>query len=189
MAPQCTTQPPAAAAAAPAVTAGAARLSSSLSPWAVACNNWKKGLCSRGVSCHFQHAGFPVEEKRCFICKSSEHQEAVLEATVKEQRSYGKRPLPMLNVWSRTADGLRKCRSCIAGNLQHLDPAAQRWTAQAEPSSIFTAAKLAAVRGWKVSKLDVRGAFLNAPIPDDELILVQPPAQWVAWGIVEKNTW
>ena len=51
----------------------AARLSSPLSPWAQHCTFWQKGECKRGVSCHFHHAGFPVEEKRCFICKSTEH--------------------------------------------------------------------------------------------------------------------
>ena len=45
--------------------------------------------------------------------------------------------------------------------------------------AIFAAAKMAALRGWLVSKLDVKGAFLNAPLPEGELILVQPPAQWV----------
>ena len=113
--------------------------------------------------------------------------DAVQPATAEELKAYGKKPLPMLNVWSRTDQDFRKCRSCIAGNFQHLDPAAQRWTAQAEPSSICAAAKLAAVRGWTVSKLDVKGAFLNAPLPPGELILVQPPAQWVAWGIVPKG--
>ena len=113
--------------------------------------------------------------------------EAVQAATAEEIKSYGKKPLPMLNVWSRTDQDFRKCRSCIAGSFQQLDPAAQRWTAQAEPSSIFTAAKLSAMRGWMVSKLDVKGAFLNAPLPEGELILVQPPAQWVAWGIVPKG--
>jgi hypothetical protein len=58
--------------------------------------------------------------------------EAVATATAEEQRRYGKRPLPMLNVWSRTDEDFRKCRSCIAGNFQQFDPAAQRWTAQAE---------------------------------------------------------
>ena len=65
--------------------------------------------------------------------------EAVVEATAADIRAYGKRPLPMLNVWSRTTEDVRKCRSCIAGNFQKLDPAAQRWTAQAEPGSIFAA--------------------------------------------------
>eukprot|EP00959_Pyramimonas_sp_CCMP1952_P052049 1088056-Pyramimonas_sp.AAC.1 len=49
------------------------------------------------------------------------------------------------------------------------------------------AAKFAAIRRWMVSKLDVREAFLNAPLPPDELILVQPLAQWVAWGIVDQG--
>ena len=51
----------------------AARLSSPLSSWAQPCTNLQKGECKRGVSCHFHHAGFPIEEKRCFICKSPEH--------------------------------------------------------------------------------------------------------------------
>ena len=51
----------------------AARLSSPLSPWAQPCTSWQKGVCNRGVSCHFHHPGFPVEEKKCFICKSSAH--------------------------------------------------------------------------------------------------------------------
>ena len=70
--------------------------------------------------------------------------DAVVEATPADLKAYSKRPLPMLNVWSRTTEDVRKCRSCIAGNFQKLDPAAQRWTAQAEPGSIFAAAKLAA---------------------------------------------
>ena len=103
--------------------------------------------------------------------------EAVHQATEQEIKEHGKKPPPMLNVWSRTAVDHRRCRSCIAGNFQQLDPAAQRWTAQAELWSKFTAAKLAAVRKWVVSKLDVNGTFLNAPIPENELILVQPPKQ------------
>ena len=103
--------------------------------------------------------------------------EAISVATEEEIKQYGCRPLPMLNVWSRTDEDFRKCRSCIAGNLQHLDPSAQRWTAQAEPSSIFMATKLAAMRRWKISKVDVKAAFLNAPIPPSELIMVHPPAQ------------
>ncbi len=93
----------------------------------------------------------------------------------------------MLNVWSVTDSGLRKRRTVIAGNFQDLDPTAQRWTAQAEPGTIFMAAKLAALRGWKISKVDVKGAFLNAPIPPGELVLVQPPGQWVKWGIVKEH--
>ena len=51
----------------------AARLSSPLSNWAPPCHNWTRGECTRGVSCHFHHVGIPVDQKRCFICGSSQH--------------------------------------------------------------------------------------------------------------------
>ena len=54
--------------------------------------------------------------------------DAIQVATADDIKRYGKRPLPMLNVWSRTDQDFRKCRTCIAGNLQQFDPAAQRWT-------------------------------------------------------------
>ena len=62
---------------------------------------------------------------------SFKEKEAVQDATADEIKDYGRRPLPMLNVWSLTDDDLSNCRSCIAGNFQQLDPAAQRWAAQA----------------------------------------------------------
>ena len=37
--------------------------------------------------------------------------DAVQAATAEEVKSYGKKPLPMLNVWSRTNQDFRKCRS------------------------------------------------------------------------------
>ena len=46
---------------------------------------------------------------------------------------------------------------------------------------------MAAMRRWVVSKLDVKGVFLSVPLPPDELILVQLRAQWVTWGIVQKD--
>ena len=57
----------------PALPSFAARLSSSLSTWAPDCNHWKEGECKRGVACRYAHPGFPVEEQRCFICKSTAH--------------------------------------------------------------------------------------------------------------------
>ena len=33
---------------------------------------------------------------------------AVVEATAEDLKAYGKRPLPMLNVWSRTSEDVRK---------------------------------------------------------------------------------
>ena len=94
----------------------------------------------------------------------------------------------MLNVWTRTDDDRRKCRSVIAGNHQVKDPSEQTWTAQADPSTIITTTKLALLRGWSLSKHDVKGAFLEAPIPSDELVIVRPPDLWVRWQIVQPGT-
>ena len=44
----------------------AARLSSSLSTWAVMCKSWQNGECKRGVRCYFQHHGFPIKTKAMF---------------------------------------------------------------------------------------------------------------------------
>ena len=36
----------------------------------------------------------------------------------------------------------------------------------------------------------MKGAFLNAKIPDGKLVIVQPPAQWIKWGLVPPGvTW
>ena len=78
-----------------------------------------------------------LAEKDSFLTR-----EAVQPATPEEIKRYGKRPLPMLNVWTRTDQDFRKCRSCIAGNFQFLDPAAQRWTAQAESFQHFCVSKI-----------------------------------------------
>ena len=94
----------------------------------------------------------------------------------------------MLNVWTRTDDDRRKCRTVVAGNHQAKDPTEQTWTAQAEPSTILITTKLALMKGWSLSKHDVKGAFLEAPIPDGQIIVVQPPAQWVRWDIVKPGT-
>ena len=51
----------------------AARFSNPLTTWAILCKDWQNGECRRGVSCRFQHDGFPIEQKRCFTCKSPEH--------------------------------------------------------------------------------------------------------------------
>ncbi len=35
-----------------------------------------------------------------------------------------------------------------------------------------------------MSKHDVKGAILNAKIPEGKIIIVAPPEQWVRWGLV-----
>ena len=55
-----------------------------------------------------------------------------------------------------------------------MDPTLQSWTAQAEPSSLLAALKLGRMRKWQVSKHDVKGAFLNAKIPEGKIVIVHP---------------
>ena len=68
----------------PAVSAGVMvngqRCSSSTSTWADVCSSWKdKGFCSRGISCWFQHTGFPTHGSdgkpvlRCVVCGKNDH--------------------------------------------------------------------------------------------------------------------
>ena len=96
----------------------------------------------------------------------------------------------MLCVWSEAEDKRKKCRACVCGNFADHDPTLQSWTAQAEPSSLLAALNLACVKGWTKSKHDVKGAFLNASMPEGRTVIVAPPPLWVKWGLVGKGvTW
>ena len=53
---------------------------------------------------------------------------------------------------------------------------------------MISALKVGVKEGWIVSKHDVKGAFLNAKMPEGRIVVVQPPDQWVKWGLVEKDT-
>ena len=92
----------------------------------------------------------------------------------------------MLCVWSMS-DDVAKCRACVCGNFSQVDPTEQSWTAQAEPSSLMASLKLGRKKNWTISKHDVKGAFLNAKVPEGKVIIVSPPPQWVAWGLVDKG--
>ena len=108
--------------------------------------------------------------------------------STKEELAAHGRPLPMLCVWSQEPEmDYRKCRACVCGNFAALDPTAQSWTAQAEPSSLFAGLKRGLHSGWMISKHDVKGAFLNAKLPEGKLVVVSPPAQWVTWGLVPQG--
>ena len=55
-------------------TTGAVKLSSTTSSWANPCISWTQtGLCLRGISCHFAHAGIPLSDHRCLTCGSRDH--------------------------------------------------------------------------------------------------------------------
>ena len=104
---------------------------------------------------------------------------------VAEFKKMNGRALPMLCVWSQAeAEDYYKCRACVCGNFAEADPTQLHWTAQAEPSSLLASLKVGRTQGWTVSKHDVKGAFLNAKLPEGKLVVVTPPEQWVRWGLV-----
>ena len=114
---------------------------------------------------------------------------AVSETTPQELAQVGGQSgvLPMKAVWTIKADDVHKCRGCVCGNFATKDPTEQVWTAQAETSSVMSGLRLAQVRKWNIYKLDVKGAFMYAPLPDDLLVVVRPPKIWVTLGLVGPN--
>lgn len=96
--------------------------------------------------------------------------------------------LPMTAVWSKKANDLSKCRGCVCGNFQAKDPTERVWTAQAETSSVMAGLRVAQLRNWSVGKLDVKGAFMYAPLPEGLLIIVRPPKIWETLGLVPPGT-
>ena len=96
--------------------------------------------------------------------------------------------LPMTSVNVIKPGGLHKIRGCVCGNFQQKSPTEQVWTAQAETSSVMCGLRYAQLKQWKVSKLDVKGAFMYAPLPDGELIVVRPPQLWIDLQLIPADT-
>ena len=61
-------------------------------------------------------------------------------------------------VWCIKSGGRYKCRAVVCGNFATRDPTEQVWTAQAETASVMCSLRLATLRGWEISKIDVKGA-------------------------------
>ena len=91
-------------------------------------------------------------------------------------------------VWNVKKGDLHKCRGCVCGNFQQRNPTEQVWIAQAETSSVMAGLRYAQLRKWQVSKLDVKGACMYAPLPDELLIVVRPPKIWETLGLVPAGT-
>ena len=92
--------------------------------------------------------------------------------------------LPMKTVWTLKTEGRYKCRGVACGNFSPRDPCEAVWTAQAEPSSVLAALRLAQLRDWGVTQVDIKGAFMHASLPEGVLIVARPPAIWVKMGLV-----
>ena len=108
--------------------------------------------------------------------------------TTPEEKARCHNVLPMKAVWTEKPGGRHKCRGVICGNFQQKDPTEQVWTAQADTASVMAGMRLAQLRRWNLAKLDIKGAFMYAPLPQDTLIIVRPPAAWIRMGIVPIGT-
>eukprot|EP00974_Lingulodinium_polyedra_P027905 2696079-Lingulodinium_polyedra.AAC.1 len=73
-------------------------------------------------------------------------------------------------VWARKSDGRYQARGVVCSNVSPRGPCEAVWTAQAEPSSVPSALRLAQLRQWKVTQVDIKGAFMYAALPDGVLI-------------------
>ena len=102
---------------------------------------------------------------------------AVSVATEEELKSIGgyAYTLPMKAVWNRKADGRFKNRGAVCSNLAPRDPCEAVWTAQAEPSSVLSALRLSQLRKWKVTQVDIKGAFMYANLPEGSSSLSDRP--------------
>ena len=95
--------------------------------------------------------------------------------------------LPMKVVWSVKPGGRRKCRAVVCGNFERKNPTEQVWTAQAETISVLAGVRLALLNDWVIGKVDVKGAFMYAPLPDHSRVIVRPPRAWERMGVVETG--
>ena len=91
-------------------------------------------------------------------------------------------------VWCIKPGGRYKCRAVVCGNFAPHDPTAQVWTAQAETASVMASLRLAAIRSWEISKIDVKGAFMYAPLPQNMHVVVRAPGSWSKLGLVPPGT-
>ena len=129
------------------------------------------------------HAAAHKEYKESFMDMN-----AVARATPSDIARAGGRSkaLPMKVVWTQKPEK-KKCRAVVCGNFEERDPTEQVWTAQAETSSVMAGLRLSQLQQWHVGKLDVKGAFMYAPLPDGMHILCRPPKSWVRLGLVEED--
>ena len=96
------------------------------------------------------------------------------------------RALPMKVVWTQKPEK-KKCRAVVCGNFEEKDPTEQVWTAQAETSSVMAGLRLSQLQHRAIGKLDVKGAFMYAPLPPHMHVLVRPPRSWVRLGFVREG--
>jgi len=85
---------------------------------------------------------------------------------------------------------VEKFRCCICGNFQPENPLMLVYTANIDISTIrLVLSEVAQDKEWGIATIDIKTAFLNAPMPSDEApVYVTPPAICVHFGLVKPGT-
>ena len=87
--------------------------------------------------------------------------------------------VPAKAIFSRKAGtGRHKCRGVACGNFMQAKSSESTFASGASGIEVRMLMKVAAVRGWDLSTIDVKTAFLNAPVNEAAergIVIVEPP--------------
>ena len=125
-----------------------------------------------------------------------------------ERKYPGLLTVPSKLVITRKAGGRRKIRVVACGNHIQKGEKEELYAGGSDAVSLRIALKKGAIEGWSGATLDIKTAFLNAPLPgvqeameqdfvleeewEEEnvvLVLIKPPAILVRLGDVKEGTW
>ena len=103
--------------------------------------------------------------------------------------------LPSKIVWTLKPDptqpttGKRKVRWVICGNFEEPKEDVDTYSGGADSTALRLLIKKAAVSGWEGASLDIKTAFLNATLDDDQegYIAVKPPSILVSQGFMSAD--
>ncbi|CAE7227139.1 GIP [Symbiodinium sp. CCMP2592] len=82
----------------------------------------------------------------------------------------------------------RKCRAVACGNFTEITSEENTYSAGAQAEAVRIALAVASGEPWAAYVTDISQAFLRAPLPDlERLILLRPPAHFVLAGICQAS--
>ena len=130
---------------------------------------WKPSMC--------EEYGALVEEPEAVEPISREKMVELREEAQSSGRTFDL--LPAKAIFSRKAgSGRRKCRGVACGNYMKLRSDESTFASGAGGPGARLLLKIAATKGWSASTVDVKTAFLNAPVDnaaDRRVVIVEPP--------------
>ena len=127
----------------------------------------------------------PMEEEYGALVTESEAVEPIDRVRMEELRKQAAESgkdfdlVPAKAIFSRKAGtGRHKCRGVACGNFMQAKSSESTFASGASGIEVRMLMKVAAVRGWDLSTIDVKTAFLNAPVNEAAergTVIVEPP--------------